>query len=164
MELEANRKGWILGLNGDLTYVFKNFIKEYGINNLYPFTLWPNHPHFIYESDEWGFHKNLGQSVRDKRTQKDDVLYSIQPFPLFKDIKEEDNNLKPDWIFRINKHFLSIEVDTGTERNNVIESKIKKYITLSKLMPTINHHVIFSIVDNSYPTVSDHGTKKTENC
>ncbi|OUB88450.1 hypothetical protein BK784_28450 [Bacillus thuringiensis serovar medellin] len=160
IELEANRKGWILGLNGDITYVFKNFIKEYGIDNLYPFSLWPNKPHFIYESNEWGSHINLGQSDRDKWTRKDDVLYSIQPFPLFKDIKEEDNNLKPDWIFRINKHFLSIEVDTGTERNNIIESKIKKYIKLTKLMPTINHHVIFSIVDNSYPTVSDHGTKK----
>lgn len=161
IDLEIKRKGWFCSQNGENLYVFKKLIDEYGISNVAPFSKWSSIPKFIYESEEWGTNENMGQGLKGKRMHgKDDVLYSIQPFPLFRDTKDEDDNLKPDWIFRFNKHQLNIEVDTGSERNPVIVSKIKKYIRLAKLMPTSQHHVIFAIIDNSYQTVSDHGSRK----
>ncbi|MGR3779115.1 replication-relaxation family protein [Bacillus paramycoides] len=161
IDLEIKRKGWFCSQNGENLYVFKKLINEYGISNVSPFSRWSSIPKFIYESEEWGENENMERGARDERMYgKDDVLYSMQPFPMFKDIKDDDDNLKPDWIFRFNKHQLSIEVDTGSERNPVIVSKIKKYIRLAKLMPTIQHHVIFAIIDNSYPTISEHGSRK----
>lgn len=161
IDLEIKRKGWFCSQKGENLYVFKKLINEYGISNIAPFSKWSSIPKFIYESEEWGENENMVKGERGERMHgKDDVLYSIQPFPLFSDTKDEDDNLKPDWIFRFNKHPLSIEVDTGSERNPVIVSKIKKYIRLAKLMPTIQHHVIFAIIDNSYPTISEHGSRK----
>lgn len=161
IDLEIKRKGWFLSQDGENIYVFKKFIDDYGLNNIAPFSKWSSIPKYIYESEDWGENEIVGRAARGERMySKSDVLYSIQPFPLFKEIQEDEDNLKPDWIFRFNKHQLNLEIDSGAEKNKIIINKIKRYIRLTQLMPTIQHHVIFAIIDNSYPTVSEHGARK----
>lgn len=162
IELEVNRKGWILaGPTGEHTYMFSKLISKYGIDNLSPFNKWSAIPKHIYDDEDWGDNiLETSEINTDHNIFKENTLYSIPPFKLIHDIEGADSDLKPDWIFRYNNHYFNIEVDTGTERGGVIESKVKRYIKLAHLMPSIQHHVIFALVDDSYQTVYEHGRKK----
>lgn len=162
IELETLEKSWMIsGEKGEHTYVFNKYISNYGINNIHPFSKWANIPKIIYDNDEWGVNNYEPYNYKAERSNFfDDTLYSISPFKLKHDIQDEDHNLKPDWMFRLNNHYINIEVDTGTERIGVIESKIRRYVKLASMMPNVQHHVIFVLIDDSYQTVFDYGTRK----
>lgn len=61
--------------------------------------------------------------------------------------KVEPKFIVPDWVLRSEDRYVYIEVDSGSERLQVIENKVKKYIELSLKYPERNHIVLFSVIE-----------------
>lgn len=57
----------------------------------------------------------------------------------------------PDYVFEDDNKIVCIEIDTGTQRTQVISSKIQKYIKQanSKEFRNFDLHIVFVVVDNS---------------
>lgn len=58
----------------------------------------------------------------------------------------------PDWIMKKGDTFLNIELDTGTEKLEMIQEKVQGYIRLANSRQTENHIVLFVVLDDSFPS------------
>ncbi len=62
----------------------------------------------------------------------------------------------PDWFIKCNNCFINIKVDTGTENIPFLINKLKKYLELANSDPTRRYVVLFSVIDDSYHTISSY--------
>lgn len=69
-------------------------------------------------------------------------LYSM-PF-----VFREKENIKPDWVFKINDWYYDIEFDIGTEGTKEIHNKLSNYVELAKARPDEKHHLFIVLIDN----------------
>ncbi|PGT82215.1 replication-relaxation family protein [Bacillus sp. AFS040349] len=84
---------------------------------------------------------------------------SISPFdsPYFDKSEPSTKLVVPDWIIKTDNLFFNIELDTGSEKTNMIIEKIKNYITLCKQNPSQKHVILISVIDDSIPTRFSYG-------
>ncbi|WP_026801327.1 replication-relaxation family protein [Pontibacillus halophilus] len=80
-------------------------------------------------------------------------LHSINPSSHpYLDMESKSVLLTPDWIIKSNNKLLSIECDSGTEVQRHIVDKLERYMTLAHYYKDEEHHVLFGIIDKSFPT------------
>ncbi|MFB1100378.1 replication-relaxation family protein [Terribacillus sp. JSM ZJ617] len=63
------------------------------------------------------------------------------------------DNVIPDWILSSKGQMLFLEFDTGNESLHVIQDKVRHYISLSKRDHSNKYIVLFSLIDESMPTL-----------
>ncbi|MFB5089509.1 replication-relaxation family protein [Psychrobacillus sp. PGGUH221] len=62
----------------------------------------------------------------------------------------------PDWIFLQEKHFIFVELDTGSQEQKMIREKIDNYESLNKIFLEKNGYtmsLVFAVLDNSIDVV-----------
>ncbi|MGG2134612.1 hypothetical protein AB1284_25390 [Bacillus sp. S2(2024)] len=162
LELESinEHTGAVVGGNSDYLFPLNPIVKQnlQLSNIIYSDS---KDVYFLYEDEE--YREMIQPELRPVSFQQDlpQLVYSFRPS---KDIYPDSQGnpiIIPDWVITCNKSIINIEVDTGTENIPFLESKLRKYLDIAASNPSKSYFVLFSVIDDSYHTISSYKKRTT---
>ncbi|MBZ8123294.1 replication-relaxation family protein [Bacillus thuringiensis] len=159
-ESQNEHTGAIVGGKGDYLFPLNSIVKQ----NLHlPNLMYSNSndAYFLYEDEEY---REMFQPELQPVSFLPDLpqlVYSFRPSKEFYPDSKGNPLIIPDWVITCNNSIINIEVDTGSENIPFLENKLKKYLDIAAASPSKQYYVLFSVIDDSYHTISTYKKRTT---